>query len=117
MWGLYTWKVLLGDTIFYFSEDTNYLTWGLITTILILKLLSQLSRLHEKQVKDLENMDPCGFCVEYYSSRLQWFFTSVLHQSYPLGLTDLFWDYYSLQFAFIGCFIAGIFAIIDAFTK
>lgn len=36
MWGLYTWKVLLGNTTFYFSEDTNYLTWGLITTILIL---------------------------------------------------------------------------------
>jgi hypothetical protein len=29
----------------------------------------------------------------------------------------LFWEFYSLHFAFIGSFIAGIFAIIGAFIK
>jgi hypothetical protein len=117
IWGLYTWKVLLGDTTFYFSEDTDFLTWGLIATFLILiatiSIISTARKASKRSRKYGTLWFLCG--ILFIAAPIVFYFG--LTSDLPSWLTELFWDFYSLHFAFIGCFIAGIIAIIGAFTK
>jgi len=117
MWGLYTWKVLLGDTTFYFSEDTDFLTWGLITTLLILiatiSIISTARRASKRTQKYRTLWFLCG--ILFIAAPIVFYFG--LTSNLPSWLTDLFWEFYSLHFAFIGSFIAGIFAIVGASIK
>ncbi len=117
MWGLYTWRLLLGDTTFNFSEDTNYLTWGLIATFLILIATISIIITARKAGKRSRNYGVLWFLcgILFIAAPIVFYFG--LTSDLPSWLTDLFWDFYSLHFAFIGSFIAGIFAIFSAFMK
>jgi hypothetical protein len=116
-WGLYTWKILLGDTEFYFTDDTEYLTWGLISTLIILIATISILASARKASKRNRNYGAfwifCG--ILFIAAPLIFYFG--LTSEMPTWLSDLFWDFYSFHFAFFGSFVAGVFALISAFIK
>ena len=117
MWGLYSWKVLLGDTNYYFSEDGDYLTWGLIGSLLI--LLATILLIYTAVKANKRNRSYgflwilCG--VILVAAPLIYYFG--LSSAWPSWVGDLFWNFYSFHFAFYGAFIAGGLAIIGGFIK
>lgn len=116
-WGLYTWKLILGDTNFYFSDDSEYLTWGLISTALI--LLATIS-LILTAVKANKRNRSYGFVwilcgLLFIAAPLVYYFG--LTSEMPTWLSDLFWDFYSFHFAFYGSFVAGGLAILSGVVK
>ncbi|MFX1391068.1 MAG: hypothetical protein ACFE9Z_13470 [Promethearchaeota archaeon] len=117
MWGLYTWKPVLGDTSFYFSEDFEFLIWGLLTTLLILIATISLILTGKKASKRNKNYGflwiICGLL--FIGAPLVFYFG--LSSEMPSWLSDLFWNIYSFHFAFYGSFIAGGLAILSAILK
>jgi len=117
MWGLYTWKVLFGDTVFYYSEDTDYLIWGLIATFLILIATISIILTARKASKRSRKYGSLWFLCGIFFIAAPIVFYFGLTSELPSWLTDLFWDFYSFHFAFFGSFLAGIFAISGALIK
>jgi hypothetical protein len=117
MWGLYTWKPLLGDTSFNFTDDSGYLTWGLISTLLILVATLIIISTARKASKKGSKYGFLWFvcAVLFIAAPLVFYFG--LSSELPSWLSDLFWDFYSFQFAFFGSFAAGLFSLIAAFVK
>jgi hypothetical protein len=117
MWGLYTWKVLLGNTEIHFSDDTGYLFWGLISTVLVLLPIIILILTARKANKRNQSYRflwiLCG--ASFIAAPLVYYFG--LTSEMPTWLSDLFWDFYSFHFAFYGAFIAGGIAILSGFFK
>lgn len=117
MWGLYSWKVLAGDTDYNFSEDSDYLTWALGSTLLILfatiLLILTAVKAHKRRSGYGFVWIFCGLLliaapIVYYIGLLE---------EIPTWLSDLFWDFYDFHFAFYGPFVAGVFAIIGGVIK
>lgn len=117
MWGLYSWKVLLGDTNFYFSDDSIYLTWGLISSLLILLATVLLILTGIKANKRNRSYGTiwvlCGILL--IAAPLVYYFG--LSSEIPTWLSELIWNFYSFHFAFYGAFIAGGLAIVSGFIK
>ena len=117
MWGLRTWKPIFGDTNYYFIDDSEYLTWGLIGSIL---LLIATVLLIFTAVKANKRNRSYGFLwvlcgIMFIEAPLIYYFG--LTSEMPTWLSDLFWDFYGFHFAFYGSFIAGGLAIIGGFIK
>ena len=117
VWGLYTWKVLLGDTTFHFTEDTGPLTWGLIATLLTLIATISIIATAQKASKRNKNYKSLWFLCGLLFIAAPIVFYFGLTSEVPSWLTDLFWEFYSMHFAFFGSILAGIFAISSIFTK
>jgi hypothetical protein len=117
MWGLYSWKVLLGSTNYNFSEDSDYLTWGLIGTLLIIIAIILLILTGVKAKKRNRSYRflwfLCGLLL--IAAPLVYYFG--LLEQWPTWVGDLFWSFYEFHFAFYGSFIAGGIAILGAFIK
>jgi len=117
MWGLYTWKPLLGDTSFNFTDDSEYLTWGLLATLLIIVATLVIIFTARKASKKGSKY---GFlwlvcAILFIAAPLVFYFG--LSSELPSWLSDLFWDFYNFHFAFLGSFAAGLFSLIAGFIK
>ena len=117
MWGLYTWRPILSDTSFNFTDDADFLTWGLIATLMvfiaIILVVSTARKASKKNRKYSFLWFVCG--ILFIAAPLVFYFG--LSSALPSWLSDLFWDFYSFHFAFFGSFAAGLFSIIAAFIR
>ena len=115
MWGLYTWKMLFGETSINFSEDSGYLTWGLIATFLILIATVLIILTAVKANKRSGSYRVLWFLcgVLFIAAPLVYYFG--LLSEWPTWVGNFFWDFYSFHFAFYGSFIAGGLSILSVF--
>ncbi|MFX1375636.1 MAG: hypothetical protein ACFFA0_07475 [Promethearchaeota archaeon] len=112
MWGLYTLKILAGSTEINFSEDSDYLTWAMISTLLIVLatiiLINTANKARRRKSDYSSIWIVCGIML--IAAPIVYYFG--LSEEIPTWLTDLFWDYYDFHFAFFGPIIAGVLAIL-----
>ncbi len=117
MWGLYTWKVFLGDTNYEFIEDSDYLMWGLLATILIILAIIILISTAIKANKRNRNYGAVWILSGLLLIAAPIVYFIGLSEEIPTFLSEIFWDFYDFHFAFFGPFIAGALAIVGGIIK
>lgn len=117
MWGLSSFKALIGNTNYEFSDNGDYLVWGLTATFLIIiatiLLVSSGAKAHKRNRSAGGLWIFCGLLliaapIIYYVGLLN---------VYSDWAVELFWDFYDFHFAFFGPFIAGTLAILGGAIK
>ncbi|MFX1366395.1 MAG: hypothetical protein ACFFCE_01925 [Promethearchaeota archaeon] len=117
MWGLSSFDPVIGDTDYHFSDNSDYLVWGLTATLLIviatILLISSGVKAHKSNRSSGGLWIFCGLLliaapIIYYVGLLE---------VYSDWVVERFWDFYDFHFAFFGSFIAGALAIIGGAIK